>query len=235
MAGTRSIDFPNEGKLLNAMFSLSQGYERFLKVIYAQMFNQINLRYPTNDEFKKLGHNINKLFEEVINLTKHLGLSNEYLTKIENKEEPYNSIINILSDFASMLRYYNFTMLTSQNKNQSPASRWHYEVEEKIIKNKKISFNKIKLALAEEMDKNNVGINFLYDYDNNRIATFKEQYILCQKHDKICKYTKMYLCHIAKALSKILYEMPNGYMYNEFFWCLSLSDEDLRARKTLRP
>ena len=48
----RSIDFPNEGKLLNAMFSLSQGYERFLKVIYAQMFNQINLRYPTNDEFK---------------------------------------------------------------------------------------------------------------------------------------------------------------------------------------
>ncbi len=231
----RGIDFPNEGKLLNAMFSLSQGYERFLKIVYAQMYDQINNRYPTNDEFKKLGHNVNKLFEEVINFANQLGLSNEYLAKIENKEEPYVSIINILSDFASMLRYYNFTMLTSNNKNQSPVCRWHSEVEEKVIQNKNIYFDIKKLGIAEEMDRNDIGISLFYDYDKNKITTFKEQYIIGKTQCAISKYTKMYLCHIVKALCGILYEMPNGYMYNEFFWCFSLGDIDLRNRKTLRP
>lgn len=231
----RNIDFPNEGKLLNAMFSLSQGYERFLKIVYALMFHQINNRYPTNTEFKQLGHNINKLFEEVIKFANQLNLSNEYLTKIKNKEEPYFNIIDILSDFASMLRYHNFTMLTSNNKHQSPTSRWHEKVEKKVIQNKKIYLNKSKLMLAENMDKNDIGISLFYDYDKNKITTFKEQYIIAQVQCTISKYTKMYLCHIVKALCGILYEMPNGYMYNEFFWCFSLKDIDLRNRKTLRP
>lgn len=230
----RNIGFPNEGKLLNSMFSLSQGYERFLKVVYAIMFKSTNNRFPTNDEFKKLGHNISNLFDEVIKQANSLNLKNTYLTKIENKEEPYHSIINILNDFASMLRYHNFTMLSSSNPSISPTHRWHLEVEENVIQNKNIYISNIVLSMANELDLQEISISYFIDYEGNRIASNKDQYLICQRQKVIDKYTKMYLCHIVQALSELLYNLPNGSFLNEFFWGFNCDDSYLRKTKKIR-
>lgn len=227
----RNIDFPNEGKLLNAMFSLSQGFERFLKALYAQMHYELNGFYPTNKDFKKFGHNIQILFYEVIKLSKQLNLMNDILVKIENNEEPYNAIITILSDFASMLRYHNLTMLSEANLKTSPCVRWHKEVEEKVIENVKIYYSKVSLQMYAVADANNFSYLYFIDYEGNKIDTLVKHYLLSRQQIAISKYTKMYLCHITVALSEILYKLDKGSFYNEFFLGFRTTDKDLRNKK----
>ena len=230
----RNIVFPDEGMLLNAMFSLSQGIERFLKVDYALLFEQINNRFPDSKEFRKLGHNIKTIFSELILLTEQLSISNSRLDSIKNHEEPYESIINILSDFASMLRYHNLNMLSETSQSPTPAARWHLEVEEKVIQNKKIPIDQKKRQKAECMDHMQVGMLILFDYENNKIDTFKEQYLTVVKQSVIDKYSKMYLCHIIQALYHIFNKTKYSANLYEFFTPFTLDDAYLRSRKTFK-
>ena len=230
----RNIVFPDEGMLLNAMFSLSQGIERFLKVDYALLFEKQNNRFPDSKEFKTLGHNIKTIFSELILLTKQLGISNNRLDSIKNHEEPYESIINILSDFASMLRYHNLNMLSDTAQNITPAAKWHLEVEEKVIQNKIITINNEKLLKAEFMDSRQMGMLILYDYEKNKIDTFKEQYLIEVRQSVIDKYTKMYLCHIIQALYHIFNQTKYSANLYEFFTPFVLDDAYLRSRKTFK-
>lgn len=228
----RNIEFPDEGKLLSAMFSLSQGIERFLKVDYALLFDKQNNRFPDKNDFKAFGHNIKSTFESLIKLTKQFNISHPMLDKIANNEEPYNSIINILSDFASMLRYHNLNMLSETTQKQTPAARWHIEVEEKVIQNKRIVINQEKLIQASFLDYNDIGYTLFFDYENNRIDTFKEQYILGIRQAVIDKYSKMYLCHIIQALYHIFRQTKYSGTLYEFFIPFDQEDFYLRSRKT---
>lgn len=117
----RKADVEHMGLFYQALFSLSIGLERMLKIIMIMKFRVKNDGgFPENHEVKNCRHNLKKLLKEI--------------DVVSFNNEISDDIISFLNAFADKDRYYNFDSLTISNYNKdNPLAKWK-QIQNKILK-----------------------------------------------------------------------------------------------------
>lgn len=107
-----------DGLIYSALFSLSIGIERLLKLtlITSHMISN-NYTPPSISDLKKFGHNISELYDECIKLPLQTHKSKK-LTKADQE------LLNFISRFGVSTRYYNLNELCHNKNEQHPINEW---------------------------------------------------------------------------------------------------------------
>jgi len=190
---------------------ISSGFERLMKCIICYWHLKKNKKYPSNKRLRELGHRLDILLQEIVDICKQFGnydnrkATTEDLDFLKNNKRLHN-IIRILSEFADGGRYYNLDIVSQGNSEYSePEDKWR-EFETEIIKEDPEFAELIKNpAKSDEM------------------------------YDKINKVLMTYLERFARALSRIFTlgelhpDAKRCYSYISDF--LNIMDKDLGVKK----
>ena len=118
----RTAHVHNKGAFYSALFNLSVGAERLLKVIVIMehMLNN-NLAVPSKQQLKGYGHNIVELYDRVSSIAKSHGIVVPEQSTLDtiNRE-----LLRLLSDFAQTTRYHNLDALSASHLGQDPLKHW---------------------------------------------------------------------------------------------------------------
>lgn len=131
----RKMDFTKESYVGQALFSITIGLERLMKlvIIYDYRYDHNN-KMPDNFFLKNIGHNLLKLNAYVLALSVKHNVDEKTLTGV-SADPIYSNILKILSDFAQSTRYYNLDVLTSKNyRGTNPIKEWEEIVNKEIIR-----------------------------------------------------------------------------------------------------
>jgi hypothetical protein len=117
---------------------LSQGFERFMKAyVCIGHFNK-HQKLPDNKYLKSLGHDLEKLLDEIIENyfidfnRPQFNIDNEFICNNSDLKE----LLFILSEFGKLSRYHNFDVITENAKIGINAKKLWEEFENKILDKK---------------------------------------------------------------------------------------------------
>ncbi len=118
----RTAHVHNKGAFYSALFNLSVGAERLLKVIVI-MEHMLNnkLAVPTKQQLKGYGHNIVELYDRASSIAKNHSVVVPERSMLDtiNRE-----LLRLLSDFAQTTRYHNLDALSASHRGQDPLKHW---------------------------------------------------------------------------------------------------------------
>lgn len=147
LTALRCYTFAEKGLFFAGMFTLTIGLERVLKLAWLVSKVEDDGRFPTNDELKKVGHNIKDLLRlaRTINVAKNLGASP---SKVD--DSLCEKIIDLLSAFARHARYYNLDALTGSTKpkDEEPLAAWDRIVGIEVVSRHHRTTRKMEGSLA---------------------------------------------------------------------------------------
>lgn len=113
----------DKGTFYSAFFQLSVGLERFFKIIYILQFMiDNNLNKPKFEEIKALGHKIEILHKNAVEVgKKHTTNPLEF-----EPNDLQNDLIDMLSEFGHQSRYYVLNTITkAKRKTNDPLELWN--------------------------------------------------------------------------------------------------------------
>ncbi|MDD2865491.1 MAG: hypothetical protein PHC99_12325 [Methylococcales bacterium] len=120
----RKANVGNMGAFYSALFNLSVGIERLLKVIIiVDHMLQNKLAVLSTKELKKYGHNLIDLHNSVITIANRRGIEIPSFSSLDAIDQ---DLLNLLSEFAKITRYHNLDSLSKTPANQNdPLARWN--------------------------------------------------------------------------------------------------------------
>jgi hypothetical protein len=132
LTALRKANPSRPGLYYDAFFGISIGIERLAKLAWLIDERIASGTFPTDDDLKKKGHNIRLLLDlaSAIRLNRkcHPDVPSRYTTL---PDDPISTgIINFLSDFAKVTRYFNIDFITGGKSIQmgDPIKIWHSTV-----------------------------------------------------------------------------------------------------------
>lgn len=132
------IDYDRQGTVYNALFALSVGLERMMKIaVVLEHKATHNLANPTDKQLRALGHSIVDLYTKVQSAGNLRGINDGWFDECSD----HYDILSALSEFAVASRYYNFDQLTKGTEDLDPLIRWfrvHLELAEHVLPNWKL-------------------------------------------------------------------------------------------------
>jgi len=132
---------------------LSQGFERFMKSYICLGYMHRMGDYPTKDQLKNLGHDLEKLLHNILNqyFNAHVTpLLREDRDFLQNNSE-LKELLYILSEFGRFARYYNFDIIAGARPSINPKKRWSEFESEVIFANPDISAKLLDYELSREV------------------------------------------------------------------------------------
>ncbi len=113
----------NKGNFYSALFNLSIGMERLLKVIVIVDYMLRNkLATPSSKELKNYGHNILDLYNSSFNIANKRNIE---ILDLSSFDTINTRLINLLNDFSKITRYHNLDTLSNAKTNQDPLYEWN--------------------------------------------------------------------------------------------------------------
>ncbi len=130
-----TIDYDRQGTVYSALFSLSVGLERMIKiaVILEHKANH-ELANPTDKQLRTFGHSIIDLYSAARAAGLSMGINDGWFD--ENSD--HYDMLDALSEFAVASRYYNFDQLSKRTDKADPLIRWfrvHLNLAESVLPN----------------------------------------------------------------------------------------------------
>ncbi len=124
---------------------LSQGFERFMKMYICLGYYYSTGNLPDFKYIKDKGHNLETLLETILNSYYVKNDKPQFLIDYEflMGNNDLKELLYIISEFGKMSRYYNFDIITNNPKIGIDAVDNWKDFENKIMKHKNISFNKL--------------------------------------------------------------------------------------------
>ena len=106
---------------------LSSGFERIMKCYICLAYFKFNNKFPEHKYLKGIGHNLLDLLKEINN--KYYQTDNRVVTKEDKvfltQNAELKELLNILSEFGKMARYYNLDIITGATKiSIDPTKEW---------------------------------------------------------------------------------------------------------------
>jgi hypothetical protein len=231
LTSLRKASFTKKWYYYQAFFLLSIGIERLLKLTVVTLSRIKNDRLPNNRELKAYGHNINKLFNTLMN---ELNPNSNFL-----EDDEINSyILKFFTEFALRSRYYNLDSLSGIETNNDPLHHWKDIV--KIIEQRHCHTKELS-----EQERNMLKLmsetSFILHTDEygNPITNLINLYEQGLNLDKIQGYSVFYIHRLVVACVELL-DIAGGdtYMlprFSEFFTLFGsnpvLTNSDIRRRK----
>ena len=234
----RKYNFAQIGYFYNALYSITTGMERLLKIIFIYDFRlKNNDSIPNNYQIKQFGHNIEQLYDNAVKISTAHSFNID--TSFYKNDNIYVKVINLLSDFAKETRYYNLDIITGKTSSKAePLNEWDSKINTEILNRhyrpSKKRLEEIKLMtellnghmLVRHEDETGKDINtqkkFLNESDKSKMKQ---------------KYSVYYVYILIRFLSKLLTELEykgNFYPYlREFFQIFEIEDKSvIIGRKT---
>lgn len=217
LTALRKANFGEKGYYYQGFFLLSIGLERLLKLILIYKYRiENNDKFPDNATLKEYGHDIEKITNLVIK-----GYESKLLFRKD--DEPYKSMIKLLSDFAKSTRYYNLDKLTGKaNLNNDPLKEW-YKIQEIIINKHPIRKRMTDKELELVSLMNEISYVSYTDNNENKINDLFKYFDQVYYCDHTQGYSVYYLCRIISSLVLILEDFEYEFLFfpflREFFFC----------------
>lgn len=234
-----------KGYYAQAFFALSIGLERMGKIIYlAEYVITTGGRLPSNQELRKIGHDIQPLLRECETIGESITGEREF------KERPslavHTGIEEVLSLFATSLRYYNLNTLAGATQGLGePIKLWWEKVAARILEKHYTQEQQQKdQEKADSMDR---GIDdWLIVRKTTETGEIILDYASLFIHDKktkyVQRYSQLYTLQIVRWLSSIIYHLSYQGAYimridfllglHEPFAIFLNEDKFLRSRTT---
>jgi hypothetical protein len=97
---------------------LSQGFERYMKAYICVSHNHKHNKLPTHKYLKGIGHDLEKLIKEILE-NYYLKFDRPQFTldySFLNSNSDLKELLYILSEFGKLARYYNFDLITDNER-----------------------------------------------------------------------------------------------------------------------
>jgi hypothetical protein len=203
----RKASFQNKPNYYQGFFLLSIGIERLLKIIVLSISRVNKGVLPNNSDLKKYGHNIYELF---IKISNEIKPDSTFL----DDDNMYGELLDFLTEFARVSRYYNLDTLTGSKSGNDPLQKWG-EIQ-KVIETRHCKFEK-----RENQNKNDNLLFYLFE-ENDDLINSEEQYFNKFKNlDIIQGYSIYYLYNLISYIVTMLMDITNKKHQlphcNEFF------------------
>lgn len=230
-------NFTQKGIYWQAFTNLSIGLERLAKLtVLLNLLIEKNGVFPSNNELKKYGHDLNELYntsKEIINAR------NLAAPSVSLNQNVHTSILRVLNNFAKGDRYSNLDFLTGKTTAQNPVNQWSMEVDDWIWEYQISTKQQEKIyaqAINFEALMKSSGI-FHISENNDLIDDMYTFGVLFYKWSAIAPYRRVYLAHIIKYWAEILCELEHicrkkhiQIPYLREFFALFLSTDDKYAK-----
>lgn len=133
LTALRAYDFADKGRFFSALFSLSVGIERLLKIIVLMVAAQESGRFPNDQRLKAAGHDIEALLRFATKRNDSLGLA---VDRAKVDDPLCATIIGRLTAFAKYARYFNLDAMVGRNRpdDEEPLAAWDRLVSTELVR-----------------------------------------------------------------------------------------------------
>lgn len=141
--GLRSLNYDKPGTIYSALFDLSTGFERILKIIVILQYRLKNdLAFPTDAMLKKLGHSIEASYERC-----KLDGVERGVDGWPAPESHHVETLSVLTEFAKGSRYHNLNQMVDGFPNADPLVRL-FELHMKIAEDS-VSYRRLSAVMDD--------------------------------------------------------------------------------------
>lgn len=231
LSSIRKYNFAAIGFFYTAIFSVTIGLERLLKLIILFDYKKNNQSYPDNNYLKQKGHKLSKLIEEAksINSTNNYGVDESVFD-----DSLSQVIIKFLNDFADQSRYYNLDAASGKSLSENePLARWDKDVCVEIIRrhfkvteNKKEMFGALQLLTPATIScthEDGSSIDTLDSYTLSHIQINDKQ-----------RYSMLYIYRIIRFAVKLFRKVESADLW-ELFVIYEQKDARALQKKVWNP
>lgn len=199
-----------------AFFGLSIGLERVGKLIFlADHAIDHQGKFPSNGDLRAIGHDVVSLLDTCERIAKRIDLKRDYAAR--PSDVIHIGIVEVLSLFATSLRYYNLDHLSGRGSNQTdPIAMWWEKVASPICDRhyttRQREQDEREAALAEEV----FGRNSLVIHsseDGKPIQSISEMCMQSRATRVVQQYGRMYVLQIIRWISSIVFELSHTGAY----------------------
>lgn len=237
------LDINRTGTMYSAFFQAAVGLERLMKLVVVIDHNvKHDLDNPTNEQLKRIGHDLIVLYDRCSALASELSLPASEWFHGDSLEHQF---LVFLSTFAKGSRYYNLDTISGAGKNPDPVKEWvhlHQLIAETYIPYKaRVKLNEEAIEHCDSLG----AFGFQRWTDGQYIPTVDVCYLtwVCEKANPYCVWT---LVRILKPFYQLLdvlcaqahaIEVQKGIDYpivpyaTEFFPFLLTSLDSVKQRK----
>jgi len=240
----RNANLAQKGIYFQAFTSLSTGIERIGKIILLLDYANNKNCFPTIDYMKKKGHDIDKIYESIMEIKEKYQFNFRYIKELN--KSIYTDILHILSRFGKGDRYSNIDLMVNSRDYNDPISEWYNKIDRYIIENdiKEKKINKIKeqAKLVHTLTADIASVRFI-DENEKKINTPFEMYLTSNINSLVGPYRQLYIYQILRYFVEVLRNVE-GYTrkinviqipdFWEIFHLFNCEDNFVKNRKVLK-
>ncbi len=233
------------GHYTQAFFGLSIGLERIGKLIFlADHAIKNDGAFPTDNELRRIGHNLESLLPMCELIGSGLDSDREYIAR--PVDPIHRGIEQVLSLFATKLRYYNLNHLAGTGQDQQdPVALWWDKVATPICDRHYSKQQRKKVEADAAIMEDSFGDKSMVVHSTEGGESIQDLYTLfaCGGATRVVqKYGRLYSLQIVRWLSSMIVELSHRGAYgqrieallgpHEPFGIFVNEDKYLRDRKT---
>lgn len=240
----RNANYAKRGIYFEAFTSLSTGLERIGKLcLLLDYYSNTNGSFP---EFKymknEIGHKIDLLYERAqeVRLTRMIPFHFDN----DLSDSIHQSILSILSDFATGDRYSNINLLLNSKQTGDPIAAWFERVDVPIFEQRVTSRKKQSIAsnaqIVAQMIQNFSMVQHTSETGTN-IDTVEEGSFRTGMQEAVAPFRQLYVLQIIRFWVELVFELQYVAMavgrqeipfFSEVFAPFYNPDSYFRSRKT---
>jgi hypothetical protein len=230
-----------------AFFALSTGLERTAKLaLVIDHAIQSGGTFPDNQQLRRFGHNLKQLLDAV----DAIAASGRLTGKVRRlpRTPIHNSIIEVLSDFASNItRYYNLDLVTNApgvQQTSDPIASWFDRVVEPAIAKHVTAARSAKIERNAKLADGLMGRSVMVMHHSESGQPLETVYDASQMTgliEAVQPHVRLYVLQIVRFLASVMSELTyKTYAarledvphLSEFFAIYNNEDKLLKSRKT---
>lgn len=239
----RNANYATQGLYFQAFSNLSIGLERIGKLCFIlDHFVETNGEFPTDDQLKKISHNLISLYSWSQKVIVKRRLTLRTLSKLENPI--HTNILSILSKFAKGDRYSNFDFLVGGPRQSNPTGEWFVKVDMEIFEKDVSEKKKQTIKKNAELVKQYMSPFSMVSHTSEQGAEINDLEDASHRtglFDAVAPKRQLYILQMIRYWTEILYELQDlsrpidreaTPYFSEILGGFSNDDSYLRTRKT---
>jgi hypothetical protein len=206
------------GFYTQAFFALSIGLERMGKLIFLADYAIRNGRvFPTDQDLRKIGHDLSSLIAKCEEIGD--GISQDRHFKTRPNDPIHRGIEDVLSLFATKLRYYNLNHLAGADRGQEdPVALWWEKVATPICERHYSKRQREKDKADADAMESFFGESSIVVHTaetGDPIRNVNSLFARARATRVVQKYGRLYTMQIVRWLASIMYDLSSRGAYEQ--------------------
>lgn len=204
---------------------LSQGFERLMKAYICAVYYHHHEEYPSYEHLKSLGHDLNKLLNEIIEHYYEKRELHQFILddKLFADDKDFRELLSIISEFGKFGRYHHFDIITGHKKPSINTVKSWTDFENRLIE-------KLEIPAEKIFDTESRSINEVYGEISRYIIIKFESFVSALGRQLIFDIAGNY----GKQVSSVgIYDF--GLLYQDNFGLIDYRSSTASYNEKLKP